>query len=166
MTRAAKVWFPGQLYTVSLTAAVCAIVLMRWGAWAAIHALLGGLVFWVASGGGKAQLAIYTAGNLCCLLTLPLLRGAGKENICADQRYTALFALAVTLARQLGRAAVALILGTEAAACVGFFTTDTLSGLFALVVVSLARRLDGIFEDQKTYLRRLREREEKEKGGF
>ena len=38
--------------------------------------------------------------------------------------------------------------------------------LFAVVVVSLARRLDGIFEDQKTYLRRLREREEKEKGGF
>lgn len=166
VTRAANSWFSGQLYTVSLTAAVCAIVLMRWGVWAAIHALLGGLVFWLASGGGKAQLVIYTVGNLGCLAVLPLLRGAGKEKIRSDKLFTALFALAVTLTMQLGRAAVALILGTEPAACVGFFTTDALSGLFALVVVSLARRLDGIFEDQKTYLRRLREREEKEKGGF
>lgn len=35
-----------------------------------------------------------------------------------------------------------------------------------MVVVSLARRLDGVFEDQKSYLRRLREQQKKQKGGF
>ena len=166
ITLAAIRWFPGQLYTVSLTATVCAIVLMRWGAWAGLHALLGGAVFWLASGGSGAQLAIYALGNLACLLVLPLLRGGGKAKIKADKLYTALFALAVVLCMQLGRAAVALVLGTEPGKCVGFFTTDTLSDLFTVVVVSLAGRLDGIFEDQKTYLRRLQAQQKKEKGGF
>ena len=67
---------------------------------------------------------------------------------------------------QLGRAALALLLGTSLTTSVGFFTTDTLSDVFAMVVVSLARRLDGVFEDQKRYLRRLQEQQNKEKGGF
>ena len=166
VTRAAGSWFPGQLYTVSLSAALCAIVLMRWGAWAGLHALLGGAAFWLASGGSPKQLAIYALGNLFCLLALPLLRGKGKEKIRADKLFTIFFALAVVLAMQLGRAVVALVLGTPIETCVGFFTTDSLSDVFTMVVVSLARRLDGIFEDQKRYLRRLQEQQKKEKGGF
>ena len=160
-TLAAKLWFPEQLYTVSLTAALSAIVLMRWGAWGGIHALLGGVVFWLASRGTGAQLVIYAGGNLACLALLPLLRGKGKEKIRADKLFTAIFALAVALAMQLGRALMALALGTDWQTCVGFFTTDALSGVFAMVVVSLARRLDGVFEDQKSYLRRLQERQKK-----
>ena len=166
MTLAARQWFPGQLYTVSVTGALCAIVLMRWGIWAGLHAVLGGAVFWYASGGTWQQLAIYGIGNLGCLLVLPLLRGTGKEKIRRDKLFTALFALGVTLAMELGRAAVALLLGTAWELSVGFFTTDTLSCVFAMVVVSLAARLDGVFEDQKQYLRRLQEQQRKEKGGF
>lgn len=166
ITLAAIRWFPGQLYTVSLTAALCAIVLMRWGAWAGIHALLGGAAFWLASGGTAKQLAIYAVGNLASLLVLPVLRGSGKQKIRSDMLFTALFALAVLLLMQLGRALVALVLGTPLETCAGFFTTDSLSAVFAMVVVSLARRLDGVFEDQKTYLRRLQEQQKKEKGGF
>ena len=63
ITLAAIRWFPGQLYTVSLSAALCAIVLMRWGPWAGLHALLGGTAFWLASGGTPRQLAVYALGN-------------------------------------------------------------------------------------------------------
>lgn len=166
ITLAATRWFPEQLYTVSLTAALCAIVMMRWGAWAGLHGALGGLVFWAASGGSARQLAIYAAGNLASLLLLPVLGGNRKEKIRSDALLTALFALGVLLCMQLGRALVALLLGTEAGACVGFFTTDALSGVFSVVIVSLARRLDGLFEDQIRYLRRCQEQTEKEKGGF
>ncbi len=38
---AARFWYADQLYTVSAVAAVVAIVLMRWGPWAGIHAVLG-----------------------------------------------------------------------------------------------------------------------------
>ena len=48
IVNAARFWFADQLYTVSAVAAVTAIVLMRWGPWAAIHAVLGGLVFCLA----------------------------------------------------------------------------------------------------------------------
>ena len=166
ITLAAIQWFPGQLYTVSVSAALCAIVLMRWGLWAGIHAVVGGAAFWLASRGSLQQLAIYALGNLSCLLVLPLLRGKGKEIIRTDKLFTVLFALAVVLLMQLGRAVVALVLGTPPGTCVGFFTTDSLSDVFTMVVVSLAGRLDGVFEDQKRYLRRLQEQQKREKGGF
>lgn len=166
VTRGASRWFPDQLYTVSVTAAVCAIVLMRWGAWGGLHAALGGLVFSLTSGGSASQLATYAVGNLGCLVLLPLLKGNGKARIRDDKLFTALFALGVAVCMQLGRSIVALLLGAELTACVGFFTTDALTGLFTVVVVSLARKLDGVFEDQKSYLIRCQKQREQEKGGF
>ena len=38
--------------------------------------------------------------------------------------------------------------------------------LFTLVLIWIARRLDGIFEDQKHYLLRVHEQEQEERGGF
>ena len=161
---AARFWFPEQLYTVSVVAALTAIVLMRWGPWAAIHAFVGGFVFCTVSHGTAQQYIIYCIGNLFALLALLLIRWLGKERIRSDSTLTVLFALCTLLLMQLGRALIALALGTEPARCVGFVTTDVLSGLFTAVIVWIARRLDGIFEDQKHYL--LRVNREEEKGGF
>ena len=55
----------------------------------------------------------------------------------------------------------ALLLGARPGTAVGFFTTDSLSLLFTFVIIWIARRLDGIYEDQKHYLLRLHEEEEK-----
>ena len=63
-------WFPNEPYTVSVVPVVTAIVMFRWGPWAAIHAALGGLVFCRASGGGASQYVIYAMGNLLSLLSL------------------------------------------------------------------------------------------------
>lgn len=163
---AATRWFPGQLFTVSAAAAVSAIVLMRWGAWAGLHAVLGGLVFCLAAGGSAQQYAIYGIGNLACLACVPILHAAGSETIRKDMLFSLLFALAVQLLMQLGRALTALVLGQELSICVGFFTTDTLSSLFTMVIIYIARNLDGVFEDQKSYLVRLQKQENAEKGGF
>jgi hypothetical protein len=56
-------------------------------------------------------------------------------------------------------------MGTEPAACLGFFTTDALSLLFTGLILWVARLLDGIFENQRHYLLRIHNTEE-EKGGF
>lgn len=154
---AAIQWFPGQPFTVSVTAAMCAIVLMRWGAYAAVHAVVGGLVFCAVSGATAQQFLIYCVGNLGGLAALLLLRLAGKEKIRRDVVLSMLFGVVTLLLMQLGRAAVALVLGTQPATCVGFVTTDTLSGVFTMVIMYIVRRLDGVFEDQKSYLLRIRE---------
>ena len=62
--------------------------------------------------------------------------------------------------------ALALVLGAQLKTCFDFFTTDALSGLFTMVIIWIAARLDGILEDQKTYLLRVNKEREEEKGGF
>ena len=206
---AATRWFPAEAYTVSIVAAVTSIVLMRWGPWAAIHAVLGGLVYCFVSGGQPGQYLIYCAGNLFALLSLLWFRipgkernsgkkrGAGsdhasgsdrtagsyrtsgKERIREDSFLTVMFALTTQLLMQLGRAAVAFALlraspgsapaGTQSIAgalsfCIGFVTTDALSGFFTAVILWIARRQDGLFEDQKHYLLRIQEAEKEERG--
>ena len=163
---AGRKWFPGQLYTVSVSAAITCIVMMRWGAWAAIHAFLGGVVFCLAGGGSLRQVILYSLGNEFALLGLLLFRVFGREKIRSDKLLTLLFALCTQLLMQLGRAIVALPAGASLNTCLNFFTTDALSGIFTMVIVWIASRLDGIFEDQKSYLLRLHRQMEREKGGF
>ena len=179
IVNAAIRWFPDQLYTVSVCAAIVSIVLMRWGPWAAVHAVLGGLVYCFFSGGRPEQYLIYCAGNLFALLSLIWFRIFGKERISEDGILTVFFALATQLFMQLGRAVTAFILlraspgsappGTQSFAgalsfCIGFITTDALSGLFTAVILWIARRQDGLFEDQKHYLLRIQEAEKEERG--
>ena len=164
IVRAARFWFPDQLYTVSATAAVTAIVMIRWGPWAAVHALLGGLVFSLNSGGSARQTLVYCAGNLLGLLMLVPLRLLGWERIRRDAFLSVCFGLLTLLLMQLGRALTALLTGAALPDSLGFFTTDSLSLLFTGVVIWIARRLDGIFENQKHYL--LRIHKEEEKGGY
>jgi hypothetical protein len=165
IVRAARFWFPDQLYTVSAVGALVSIVLMRWGGFAALHAALGGLVFSLASGGTAQQTLIYCVGNLLALLMLLPRRLLGAERIRGDAFLSVGFGLLTLLLMHLGRAAVALAMGAAARDCLGFFTTDALSLLFTGVIVWIARRLDGIFEDQKHYLLRVN-RAEEGKGGY
>ena len=165
IVRAAGTWFRDQLYTVSVSAAVTAIVLVRWGPWAAIHAALSGAIFTWMAGGSLRQLAVYALGNELSLAALLLIRVFGKEKLRTNKLLTLLFALCVQLLMQLGRALLALLLGGHAADTIDYFTTDSLSDLFSMVVVWIAARLDGVLEDQKTYLLRVHRQMEKERGG-
>ena len=165
IVKAATWWFADQLYTVSVVGALTAIVLMRWGPWAAIHAMLGGAVFCLASHGNMRQLLVYCLGNLFSLLALVPLKFLGGERIRLDSILSVCFGVCTLLLMQLGRALTALVLGTDFQTCLGFFTTDALSLLFTGLIIWIARRLDGIFENQRHYLLRIHNTEE-EKGGF
>ena len=155
-------WFPGEPYTLSLTPAVTAIVMVRWGAFAAAPAALGGLAFCLASGAAPAQYLVYCLGNMTAMLLL-LLRNRWNwhrlhESVLLRMGYAALTALLM----QLGRFLIALALGYPPAVCAGFITTDVLSVLFAVLLVWISARLDGILEDQKDYLKRIQEEQENE----
>ena len=157
---AATRWFADQLYTVSVVGAVTAIVLMRWGPYAAINAVLGGFVFVLASHGSLGQIVIYCIGNLFSMFLLIPRRLLGPERIRKDGVLSVCFGLSTLLMMQAGRAITALCMGDEFSTCLGFFMTDGLSLLFSGVVVWIARRLDGIFEDQKHYILRVNKAED------
>ena len=146
--------FPAEPYTVSAVAALTAIVMMRWGPWAAIHAVFGGVLACLLAGARWDQYLIYGVGNLLSLVAL-LLKAWGKEETQKDVLQSIGFGLMTALLMQLGRGLLALALGSELRICLGFFTTGVVTDLFTVVVVWIARRLDGIFEDQIHYLLRI-----------
>ena len=131
-----------------------------------IHAVQGGIVYCLAAKGTPRQFLIYGAGNLFGLLSLLLIRIFGKDRIRENVLLTLLFALCTQLFMQMGRACVSALSGAAFEAGIHFITTDALSGLFTMVIVWIASRLDGVFEDQISYLLRVQKEAEEEKGGF
>lgn len=159
---AARFWFPGQPYTVSLAAAITTIVYMRWGWWGGIHAALAGLVFCFFQGATPTQYLIYVIGNLFSMLSVFILLKVGKEKV-RTSTMGMLYPILVLLLMQIGRSVVAIATGAEPASVIGFFTTDSLSMLFTFVIIWIARRLDGVYEDQIHYLLRIKSEEGTEK---
>lgn len=161
---ATSFWFPEQLYVVSPVAGMTALVMMRWSAWAAIPAGLGGALFVWMSGGNLQQLLIYTVGNIASLAALVMFKLFGKERIRKESFLAVTFAIAVQLLMQLGRAALGFVFGFPTAAVIGFITTDILSILFTVFIVWTVRRIEGLFEDQKSYLLRIQREQQVERG--
>ncbi|MBQ3668365.1 MAG: hypothetical protein II920_03960 [Clostridia bacterium] len=160
----AAVRFTGQPYWVSVVPALCAIVMMRWGAWAGIHALVGGLVTSLAAGAGTRMCLIYGAGNLMGLAALLLIKLFGKEKLRGDALKSLLFAFTVFVLMQSGKALMSLALGEAPKQTIGLFAPEVVSLLFTLILIWIVRRLDGVFEDQKKYVARVQKEQEKERG--
>ena len=162
ITHAATVWFPYEMYVLSPTVAIVCIVMMRWGGFAAIHAVGGGLALCIASKADLNQFAVYCIGNCFALLALIMLKALGKEKVRSKPLLSALFAVAAFCGAQIGRGLVGLFMGGSVGDIITFFTTDSLSLVFAVVTVLIARNINGLFEDQLAYLRRTQAERNKE----
>lgn len=161
-TTAATKWFPNELYTLSPTITVVCIVMMRWNGYAAIHALLGGLVYCLASGAQDKQIIIYCVGNCFALAALALFKILGKEKIRSKFYFTLLFTFTAFICTQVGRWIVSIVFGGSVNSFGIFINADIITLLFTVVVVLISRRADGLFEDQKSYLIRTEEERKKQ----
>lgn len=157
-------WFPGEPYTLSLAAAVCALVMIRWGKWAFIPAVAGACAFCLASKASSIQYLIYGAGNLFGMGMLFFVKKLGWKKIRDNVLLSMLYGLLICLLMQLGRMIIALITGHDPIQCLGFITTDILSLLFSVLILWIARRQDGLMEDQKHYLFRIQREQQENKG--
>ncbi|MCM1042668.1 MAG: hypothetical protein NC350_00425 [Corallococcus sp.] len=163
ITVAAKKWFPEQPFVVTLVYTIVALVTMRWGAWGVMHAVLGGLTLAVASGASVSQYVIYAAGNAFCALSILYTHFVGREKIRSKVILTILHVAIVYLSIILGRATVAAIYGNSFVdVFVMFVTTDALSLAITLVIVLIARRQNGLYENQKQFLLRTEKERMKE----
>lgn len=160
IVKAGTTLFSSQPYTVSLVPAIVAIVYMRWGGFGAILAFFGGIVLCLATGLGLElkHCTVYAVGNLFSILVLPVVKGR-KKRIRDNFFLSAVFASVVAFLMQVGRAVVSLILGDVISGAISFVSTDVLSGVFAIILVLIARRMDGVFESQVSYLIRMQEAE-------
>lgn len=164
VVKAGTVWFRSQPWTLSLVPALTAVVYMRWGVYGLFYSALGGVAICFASKAEVIQYVVYVFGNLFSCFSLLMLKKMGKEKVRSSVFFSLLYATVVFVLMALGRGVVSLVLGNGLYIVVDFITTDILSLVFAMVVVWIARRLDGVFEDQISYLMRLKAEEEKEKG--
>lgn len=162
--KAGSVWFSSQPWSLSIVPALTAIVYMRWGAYGILYAFLGGIAVSFASDANSMQYVIYSFGNLLSALLLLMFRTVGKAGVRDKTSLSVIFALLTALLMQTGRGIVSVILGYDAGGIIGFISTDILSTAFSVLIVLITRRLDGVFEDQISYLIRVNN-EEKEKGG-
>ncbi len=161
-------WFPlGEPYFLSLTCAMVAIMMMRWGWWSIVHQIVGGFIFsavYIYCGFAKSpvdQLLIYTFGGIPSVFAMIFVLVVKKEKIRSKWWLSVIFVSIIYILMHLGHALMSLALG-QGFAFSGFLAADSISLVFALVAVLITRNLDGLFEDQKTYLFR-QERERKEK---
>lgn len=171
ITLGANRWFPGAPFTLSLSCAVTAIVMVRWGVWAAVPLAAGSAVFCLVQGltfsGGISwqQVLIYMLGSQAGLVMLVFLKKWGWQKI-KESVLTAIgYGLLTALAMQAGRMILSVVLGSSLAVSAGFVTTDILSTLFSVLLVWIAARLDGLLEEQKHYLKRIQEEEKEARKG-
>ncbi len=156
---------PYAPFLVSVTPVICAIVMMRWGWPAAIHAVLGGAAYCLASDQGGEWFLVRCAGNLVCLEALLLLRVyPGAARVRDSAALSMVYGAAVHLLMQLGRSVITLALHDWQTLVVKMAGMEAVTLLFTVVLMWIVRRLDGLFEDQRHYLDRVRR--EEEEGGF
>ena len=154
-TMATAKWFALQPVAISIGLAMICIVMMRWGWQAAFAAFVSGFVFCVLSGATAQQYIIYCIGNIFALLGMVWFKMFGKEGIRGSMWLITLFVSTAYVGQVLGRSIIAIALGDNISTFVTFATTDIMSLVFAVLVIILFRKTDGMLEDQKTYLLRL-----------
>ena len=164
VTLGANLWFRELPYVLSLAVLFVSLEMMRWHAFAAVAAIASALAFCAASGAQPRQYLIYLVGNLFMLFALILLNRIGRERVRQSALLSIGYVLTVYLLAQLGRWIVSLFFGADLRMLVQFITTDSLSALFAVIAVLIVRNIDGVFEDQKTYLLRLEAENRGEEG--
>ena len=159
VTLATAKWFAGQPVAISITLTLVLITIHRWGAYAAVVALLGGVAFCIASGASWEHYLIYAIGNLFALVSLVYFKPFDQQDIKKSFFKTLLFAVTAYLSVALGRWLVSLAFGAGGGELIAFLTTDLITLLFAVVILYSCKSVDGLIEDQASYIVRIHEAE-------
>ena len=160
-TMATIKWFALQPVALSIGLAMVCVAMLRWGWQAAFLAFASGFAFCALSGATGEQFLIYCIGNIGALLGMVWFKAFGKEGVRGSKAKLLLFGTTGYVGMVIGRSILSIILGDSWGAFVTYATTDIMTPVYAVLVLLLFRKTDGMLEDQKAYLLRL-DRERKE----
>ena len=147
-------------FTFSPLVPIVVLVIMRWGWQGVFYAVGDGILFCLLKGFGWQYFVSYGIGNAFIMVLLLATKFLGKEKIAGKWYFSALFVLAGWLLVAFGRTIVAACCGMDFVGTLVAQLVDPsslLSLAMALIIILVMRRLDGMFEDQKHYLKRLDE---------
>ena len=158
---AIKVWFPDMFFTVSLMFTISLIVLVRWNWLAAIFPVLHGVLYSAFLGAQLESYVIYAVGNSLLLLSWFIFKLIPKEKLFSKWYLTLIYPVIAFVLVIFGRSAVAACFGHGFLPYLGnTFFAESVNIAFATMALLIFRRLNGLLEDQKTYLKRVaREKE-------
>lgn len=166
VVKAATVWFD-EPYSISIMLPLLAIVMMRWDKYSVIHAIVYALLFVYYQQGNLNQYIIYLVGNLGFMLMLIYVNKVGKDKIRSSFFDASLYMVVGFLLMEIFRGIASMVVaGSNIGVILQFVMTDMLSLVFAILVVIVVRKMEGIFQDQKQYLLELNSQKENIDGGW
>ncbi len=160
----ALIGFSGA-FTFSSLVPIVLLVIMRWGWQGVFYAVGDGILFCLLKGAGWQGYVSFGVGNAFIMVLLLATKFLGKEKIAKKWYFTTLFVVAGWLLVAFGRTVVAACCGLDFTGTLIAQLSDSsslLSLAMAIIIILVMRRFDGMFEDQKHYLKRL-DAERKEK---
>lgn len=152
-------WLNG-IYSLSLFLVISLITMLRWKFWAIIPIIASGITYSLAHQDGTYQnMIVYSVGNLFSLLSLVWIFPDQKK--LEKNHFVILFVLTGFFSYCVGRSFIASIIFQKSFAdlLIGFLGTESLNAVISLVVIFIAKRQNGILEDQKKYILRVQEEE-------
>lgn len=152
-------------FTFSPLVPIVVLVIMRWGWQGVFYAVGDGILFCLLKGAGWQSYVSFGVGNAVIMVLLLAVKFVGKDKIAGKWYFSALFVAAGWLLVAFGRTVAATCCGMDFVGTLVVQLSDPsslLSLAMAVIIILVMRRFDGMFEDQKNYLKRL-ERERKEK---
>ena len=166
----AAILFGGNLlYSFCLTVPITLLIMMRWG-WCSVFFAVGdALLLTIVNNPAVWQSYLcYGAGSASLMLLLIAVKFIGKKRIASKWYFTSLFFVVGWVLQNLTISVMNAICGYSFLQSLslnfGFGITGVLSLAMGLVITLVLRKLDGMYEDQIEYLKRLKgEREEKQR---
>ena len=166
----ASILFSGNvIYSFCLTVPITLLIMIRWG-WCSVFFAVGdALLLTIVNNPAIWQSYLcYGVGNASLMLLLIAVKLVGKKRIASKWYFTSLFFVSGWVLQNLTITIMNAICGFPFVAYLslnfGFGITGVLSLAMGLVITLVLRKLDGMYEDQIEYLKRLKgEREEKQR---
>ena len=159
--------FPSEIiFSFCLTVPITLLVMIRWGWYSVFFAIGDALLLTVINNPSVWQSYLcYGVGNASLMLMLIAVKLLGKKRIASTWYFTLLFVVCGWVLQNLTLTVMNAICGypfvTHLSLNFGFGITGMLSLGMGLVISLVLRKLDGMYEDQIEYLKRLKgEREE------
>jgi len=155
-----------QPYIVSLILPMMLIVLIRWDKHAIYQAIASAILFVLFQKGDIRQMIVYLSGNLGLMLLAMSFRKYSKERITSSAFNCSVYVAAGLILMEVFRyIGILIIYHSDIGALVRLLATDSLTGVFSIVVILIVRKMDGLLMDQKSYLLQLQEERKTEQSG-